>query len=315
MKPKFLLVFIFFSKFIFGQETNDKIVFLDSLYKETTQDNYYYKRVIKDFAIEKSEYKYLDYYKSDKLKSEKTLSGKDGGYPIGEEIEYYENGNKKSSTLYENKKFNGVHKYWYENGNLMEEGIYINDDSSNKTTYKLINYWNKKGTQTIVDGNGFFDDLSDYFNEKGVYKDGFKDGKWTGKSEKLNFSYEEIYKNGKLISGVSTDNDGTTNEYTELETRPEPKKGITDFYKYIGKNFSYTKQAEKLNIKGQILLSFVIDKEGKIVEIKVLKGLGCGLDEEAIRVLSSYGNWNPAQQRGRKVRCSYTIPIKLNGIQ
>lgn len=315
MKTKFSLVFILFSKFIFGQETNDKIVFLDSLSNETAQDNYYFKRVIKDFAIDKSEYKYLDYYKNGKLKSEKTLSGKDGGYHIGEEIEYYENGTKKSFNFYENKKLTGAHKFWYENGNLMEEGTYSNDDSTNKTFYKLMNFWNKNGVQTIVDGNGFYDNSSNDFKEKGIYKNGFKDGKWTGENAKSTFSFEEIYENGKLISGFSLEKDGTRNEYTELEVKPEPKKGIKDFYKYIGKNFRYTKDAEKLNIKGKIILSFVVDKEGKITEIKIVRGIGYGLDEEAIRVLSNYENWYPALQKGRKVRCSYMIPLTLNGIE
>jgi TonB family protein len=309
---KIILFFFLITNVIFGQESNDKIVFLDSLSKETTQENYYFKRVIKDFAIEKSEYKYLDYYKNGKLKSEKTLSGKDGGYPIGEETEYYENGNKKSSSYYENKKLNGTHKFWYENGNLMEERIYFNDNSSINTSYKLINYWNKKGIHTIVDGNGFFDDLSDYFNNKGIYKNGFKDGKWIGKSEKLNFRYEEIHKDGKLISGFSIDKDGVRNEYTELETKPEPIKGMKHFYKFIVKNFKSPDSAFKNKIKGEVIVSFIIDKEGKITEPKIIKSLGEELDNEAIRVLTSYEGWKPAMQKGRKIRCMYSIPIKLD---
>lgn len=56
----------------------------------------------------------------------------------------------------------------------------------------------------------------------------------------------------------------------------------------------------------------MIDKEGKIVELKSVKPLGYGLDEEAIRVITNYENWIPGQQRGMNVRVLYTIPITVS---
>lgn len=91
-----------------------------------------------------------------------------------------------------------------------------------------------------------------------------------------------------------------------------PKKGIQDFYNYVGQNFTKTKAAFENKISGKLFVTFIIDKDGKIVEPKVVKSLGYGLDEEAIRVITSYENWIPGQQRGVNVRVLYSIPITVH---
>jgi len=141
---KIILFFLLISKIALSQETNDKIIYLDSLYKEVSIENKYYTKLIKDYNLEKTEYKHLLLYKSGKLKEEKTLSGKDGGFVIGEEIEYYENGNKSSSIFYENKLRFGKTFEWYEDGRLKEEGEFINNPNAPETRFKMINYWNEK---------------------------------------------------------------------------------------------------------------------------------------------------------------------------
>lgn len=308
---KIILFFLFISKVAFAQESNDKIVYLDSLYKEVSEENKFYIKVIKDYYLEKSQYKSLLFYKSNKLKEEKTVSEKDGGYVIGEEIEYYENGNKSSSILYENKIRHGKTYAWYENGKPKEEGEFNSENSSTEKYFKMINFWNEKGEKTVIDGNGLVNSKNDYYEENGSYKNGYREGKWNGKSLKDAFQYEEIYSDGKLISGVSTEEDGTKNEYTVLEVRPEPVKGLKHFYKHIGNNFVQTDLSWKKNIYGKILVEFVVEKDGAIVDVKIRKGLGYGLDEEAIRVVKMYENWKPAFQKGRKVRCSFIIPITI----
>ncbi len=309
---KIILFFLLFSKVVFSQESNDKIIYLDSLYKEVSVENKYYTKIIKDYNLEKTEYKHLLLYKSGKLKEEKTVSGKDSGYYIGEEIEYYENGNKSSSILYENKQRFGKTFSWYEDGKLKEEGEFISVPNATETRFKMINYWNEKGEKTISDGNGLVNFKSEFYEENGNYEDGYRVGKWSGKSLKNMYSFEEIYTDGKLVSGVSTEADGTKNEYTVLEVKPEPIKGMTHFYKYIANNFTAPNSAYKNKIQGKIMVTFVVDKEGKIVEPQITRSLGTELDNEAIRVLTSYEGWKPALQKGRKVRCSFSIPIKLD---
>lgn len=311
---KIILLFLLFSKMVFGQEM-PAIKYLDSLGKPATKETFFKYQVFKKENSEQEKYTLQTFDKENHLIQSYSYSDAEAQKLNGESITYYKNGNKQSIITYDNGKPIGNFFVWYENGNPKEESFYLDASWGSAKHQKIINYWNEKGEKTVTNGNGFLESKDDYYAEKGFYKDGFKDGKWTGNSLKNTFSYEEIYANGELVSGVSIESDGAKNEYSSLEIKPEPKKGLNHFYEYIGKNFSYPREAYKLDIKGQIIVAFVVDKEGKIVEPKIIKGLGYGLDEEAIRVLTNYEKWKPALQKGRRVRCSYTIPFKLNGRQ
>ncbi|SHF68563.1 TonB protein C-terminal [Flavobacterium fluvii] len=93
-----------------------------------------------------------------------------------------------------------------------------------------------------------------------------------------------------------------------IEIKPEFPGGIKEFYKFIGENY---KSPPTPGLKGKIYVSFIIEKDGSVTEIKVLKEIGYGTGEEAIRVLSKCPNWIPGVQNGRKVRCSYSLPISI----
>ncbi|WP_295334585.1 energy transducer TonB [Flavobacterium sp.] len=310
MKIKLLYFFLPFSTFILAQNDQDKIVYLDSVNKETTIENHSYKRVIKEYYTEKSEYQVLEYYKSGTLKSEQKSNYKDDGYPIGEEIKYYENGQKKSSTFYENKRKIGIHTEWFENGNLKQIGKF-NPEKFNTNEYYLVEtIWNENGTKMVESGNGLFDVQKDKIHTKGEYKNGVKNGVWTITS--IEKTYVDEYKDGNFISGYYTDKNGFMKEYQVLEKKPEPKKGLQHFYKFISSNFKPTREAVRNKVKGKIVLYFVVDKEGKISNIKIARGLGHGLDEEAINVLEKYPEWFPGEQRGIPVRCMYSLPITLD---
>ncbi len=296
---------------IFSQTSNDKTVYLDSLWQETSQGNHKYYRVIKDYYTEKDNYKIVDYYKNDKPKKEYTRNGKDGGAPIGEETSYYENGSKLKVVFYDKGRPTGKTTSWYENGNIKEEGEYTGNFEQAGKHYKMNQFWDENKNHLIVDGNGVYMYKSTDYVETGNYLNGFKDGNWEAKNLRGKTSNIEKYDSGKFVSGTIFFADNTKKEYLEIETRPQPKKGMQDFYSFIGKNFSLTKEAKKNNVKGKIFVQFVVDKEGQIVEPKVIKGLGYGLDEEAIRVLLKYGDWIPGEQRGRKVRCKYSMPIAI----
>ncbi len=99
-----------------------------------------------------------------------------------------------------------------------------------------------------------------------------------------------------------------------VENQPEPQGGMEAFYKYVGKNINYPKQARRMGVEGRVFVQFVVDKDGSLNDIKVIKGIGSGCDEEAIRVLKEAPNWKPGKQRGRPVKVRMSIPIffKLN---
>jgi len=308
---KIILFFLLISKMVFGQEMS-AIKYLDSLGKPATKETFFKYEVFKKENLEQEKYVLQTFDKENHLIQSYSYSDAEAKKLNGESITYYKNGNKRSLITYDNGKPIGVFFKWYENGNPKEESFYLGVTWASAKHQKMINYWNEKGEKTVTNGNGFLESKDDYLTEKGSYKNGFKDGKWTGNSLKNTFSYEETYTEGELVSGVSFESDGTKNEYTSLELRPEPIKGMEHFYKYISKNFKAPKSAYKNKIQGKIIVGFVVDKEGKIIEPKILKSLGTELDNEAINVLTSYENWKPALQKGRKVRCSFSIPIQLD---
>ncbi len=94
-----------------------------------------------------------------------------------------------------------------------------------------------------------------------------------------------------------------------VEKLPEPIGGYAAFYEFLGKNLDYPRDALKNKVEGKVFVQFVIEKDGSLTNFKVLKGIGSGCDEEAIRVLTTVPNWEPGKQRGRNVRVYRTIPI------
>lgn len=289
---------------------NDKLVYLDSTYREVTKENHKYYRIIKDYYLDNPKYRFLEYYKSNQLKKESIHSGKDGGSPNGDEINYYENGNRQSVKTYIDGRPQGKSSTWYENGNLKEEGEYYNASDVPSKYYKLNQYWDYNKNQLVINGNGkYTNGDNEGFLETGTYKEGFKDGSWEGKNFKANDSYSEKYENGNFISGKRFLADGTTIDYSEIFIQPVPKKGLQDFYKFIGKNYRTPDMPR--GYKGKVIVNFVVDKNGEINETSIIKDIGYGTGEEAIRVLMKYGDWQPGMQRGKNVRCYFSLPITI----
>jgi len=311
MRKALYFLLALFPILLFSQNSSDKIIYFDSSGKETSKENQTSYRIIKDYSTEKDLYQIKDYYKSGVLKMDGTSKTKDGFSKEGKYVYYYENGNKKTAENYFKGRLKGDFKEWYENGNLKLEGEYFQDEKTLNSDFEMNNYWNSKNEHLVVNGNGHYDENDDEKAVQGKIKNGHKDEIWTGTNKKMNYSYTDIYKKGKFISGKSVDSLGVERKYDVLEVRPLPKKGVNDFYKFIGDNFVKTKEAVVNKVAGKLIIQFVIAKDGKIVEPKILKSLGYGLDEELIRVVTSYENWNVGQQRGVPVRVLYSIPITV----
>ena len=97
--------------------------------------------------------------------------------------------------------------------------------------------------------------------------------------------------------------------FTIVEDQPQPKGGMAAFYEYIGKKLKYPAQARRMGIEGKVFVEFVVDKDGTITNVKAIKGIGAGCDEEAIRVIQSSPKWNAGKQRGRPVKVRMILPI------
>ncbi len=97
--------------------------------------------------------------------------------------------------------------------------------------------------------------------------------------------------------------------YNIVEQMPEFPGGAEAMMKSIAGNIKYPEAAIDKNIEGRVFVSFVIEKDGSVSNVKVLRGIGGGCDEEAARVISSMPKWKPGKQKGEFVRVSYQIPI------
>ncbi|WP_114781960.1 energy transducer TonB [Botryobacter ruber] len=99
--------------------------------------------------------------------------------------------------------------------------------------------------------------------------------------------------------------------YTFAEQMPSFPGGEKAMFEYLGKNMKYPRQAINAGIEGQVFVSFVVSKTGEISDIQVLRGLGAGCDEEAIRVIKGMPKWTPGKQNGRAVPVRYNLPVKF----
>ena len=95
-----------------------------------------------------------------------------------------------------------------------------------------------------------------------------------------------------------------------VEQMPEfPNGGMAGLMQYLSKNIKYPTIAQENGTQGLVIVQFVVNRDGSIVDAKVLRGVDPYLDKEAIRVISSMPKWKPGMQRGKAVRVKYTVPV------
>jgi TonB family protein len=99
--------------------------------------------------------------------------------------------------------------------------------------------------------------------------------------------------------------------YVMVEEMPEFPGGILELRKWIKSNVKYPESSRIKGITGRVYIGFVINREGKVEECKVLRSIDPALDREALRVVSKMPLWRPGKQRGESVKVSYTFPINF----
>lgn len=96
---------------------------------------------------------------------------------------------------------------------------------------------------------------------------------------------------------------------TFVEKMPEFPGGVDSMMHYLGKNIKYPSIAMKMGIQGRVVAQFVVDKTGKVSNIKIIRALGGGCDEEAIRVIKAMPLWKPGYDKGKLVSVYFTLPV------
>jgi len=90
--------------------------------------------------------------------------------------------------------------------------------------------------------------------------------------------------------------------FTIVEDAASFPGGISAFYKYLKKSLKYPRQAQRMGVEGRVFVQFIVERDGSLTDIQVVKGIGAGCDEEAVRVLQNSPKWKPGKQRGKAVR-------------
>lgn len=97
--------------------------------------------------------------------------------------------------------------------------------------------------------------------------------------------------------------------FTAVETNPEFPGGTDALYQYLAENIKYPEAARKAKVGGRVFLKFVVRTDGSVNDVRVVKGLGFGCDQEAVRVVKNMPKWEPGKQSGRPVNVEYILPI------
>ncbi|MFM2265237.1 MAG: hypothetical protein RLZ77_657 [Bacteroidota bacterium] len=113
-------------------------------------------------------------------------------------------------------------------------------------------------------------------------------------------------------NGDVVEEDNSIYNTAGIEVKPDFPGGMEKFYKFVGKNYQVP---EEEGLKGKVFVSFVVEKDGSLTDIKVIRDIGYGTGKEAIRVLKSCPKWNPGEQNGKKVRVLYSLPINIQSAE
>jgi protein TonB len=117
---------------------------------------------------------------------------------------------------------------------------------------------------------------------------------------------------GPVVTGPVTAVEEETDEgqiFQVVEQMPEFPGGMEALMKYLQKNIKYPSRAQDNNVQGRVMVTFVVNKDGSIVDPEVIKAVDKDLDNEALRVVKAMPKWNPGKQRGKPVRVKYTVPV------
>ena len=96
-----------------------------------------------------------------------------------------------------------------------------------------------------------------------------------------------------------------------VEQMPEYPGGMQALFEYLGQNLKYPEDAKQQKVEGRVIAIFVVETDGSISNVEVVKPVFPSLDAEAVRVLSGMPKWKPGMQSGKVVRVKYTVPINF----
>jgi len=244
----------------------------------------------------------------------------------GSYISYYNNGHKRRITKYKDGVLNGDIINYYPNGKLYSIQLFDGH------RFLLNECRDSLGNVLAEEGNGrWVSYLNGYFDKnqiRGSVENGLQEGEWIGMAFRL--PLKRVYKGGKLTTVLYTidpntygKNSNNTNPkkivvssfdkiFSEVDLAPEFPGGMEKFYQFVAYNIKYPQKAKKSGTSGKVIITFVVEKDGSLSNIKVAKDIGNGCGEEAVRVMQLVPKWKPGIQGGEPVRVAFSVPVSFN---
>jgi len=118
---------------------------------------------------------------------------------------------------------------------------------------------------------------------------------------------EEPYDDEEIVDEEIVDEE----IFVIVESPPEFPGGDDARLNFLRNNVKYPQMAREAGIQGTVYVSFTVEKDGSITQVKIARGIGGGCDEEAVRIVRLMPKWKPGTQKGKKVRVSFNMPIKF----
>jgi periplasmic protein TonB len=134
--------------------------------------------------------------------------------------------------------------------------------------------------------------------------------------EKIDVNFDVDVKETTVIAEVAIkevviEEEKADQIFDVVETQPNPPGGMSGWNKYLSNNLKYPTQARRMGVEGTVIVVFVINTDGSIQDVEVLRGIGGGCDEEAVKVVTKAPKWEPGKQRGKPVRTRMRLPIRF----
>lgn len=114
-----------------------------------------------------------------------------------------------------------------------------------------------------------------------------------------------------VVCTAQVTEDNEVVDFAAVESKPEFPGGDSELMKYIAENTQYPEIAKNNGVSGRVFVQFVIDRDGAVTNVKVIRSVDPALDEEAVRVIKAMPNWKPGYQRGKTVSVIYRVPINF----
>ncbi len=211
------------------------------------------------------------------------------GIAIGESMSWAENGDIQSRGFYKNGKMEGRWTYFHKQDSIASVGSYKDDKRTGE--WKYFDEQGRPASTENYGENGKLEGNKFYFDTLGQIAD------------------TDVFADGKLVSTTKLVAEGENPARPFVDAMPQYPGGEKALLKFLADNIKYPVVARNHGIQGRVFASFVIEKDGSMSNVKIVRGLCEPMKNEVFRVLALMPKWNPGMQGEKNVRVRMNLPV------